>query len=47
MIVKDLARAALCVVVVFPAMVALNVLTAIEKRLPQPAGHGPQRRDEF
>ena len=34
-------------VTVFPAVIAINILTAIEKRLPQPAGHGPRRRDEF
>lgn len=47
MIVKDLARAALCAAVVFPSIVAISLLTAIEKRLPLPAGHGPRRRDEY
>ena len=46
-VAEDVARSVLCAVLVPPAAIALRVLAAFERRLPQPAGRGPRRQDEF
>lgn len=44
---RNFAMQALVIVLVPPAAVGLGVLAVFEKLLPQPAGRGPVRRDEF
>lgn len=43
----DITLKVVILVLVPPAAIALGVLAAFERAMPQPAGRGPARRDEY